>query len=60
MINRNMQLLFDGLTDAFLTVAATGEVSYANPMSLKALPITIGEHLTVQWLQSQISAIQRG
>jgi len=60
MINRNMQLLFDGLTDAFLTVAATGEVSYANSMSLKALPITIGEHLTVQWLQSQISAIQQG
>ena len=60
MINPNMQLLFEDLSDAFLIVTSAGEVSYANPVALKVLPISIGEPLSIEWLQGQISAIKQG
>jgi|GEM_PF-1500325 len=59
-MDQNIQLLFDRLRDALLLVSSTGTVLYANPAAQAILSATVGKPLSIEWLRSQIIAVQRG
>jgi signal transduction histidine kinase len=60
-MNLNMQRLFDSLKDGILIISPVEYgVLYANQAARAMLPVSPGQPLLVEWMHSQISAIERG